>query len=170
MRCAACKNKNAFGHKGHPSTSLREGSGRRRKTGSHDEHAAHIPAFRMSAASASIARWLAWVEASGKAPKIFTRSSLFKADASARVLPSKSSARAEPQAIAGTQPFTRNFISTMCPCKIRAVNFKMSPQTGFSTWATASGESTVPGLRGRSKWSRTWGEYTEDILGERQNL
>jgi hypothetical protein len=110
--------------------------------------------------SASIARWLACAEASGSPPKTWTSSSLLTCKASRGVLPAINSVKADPHATAGTHPWTRNLTSESRPSVSLAVNLRISPHTGFSTCAEASGDLTRPAWRGCSKWSRTCGEYT----------
>ncbi len=45
------------------------------------------------------------------------------------------------------------------PASILSASSRMSPQAGFSTRTCASASGSSPELRGRSKWSRSWGEY-----------
>src|ERR1700704_1675915 len=69
--------------------------------------------FRKTAASVSIARWLAWPEACGSPPTLRTNSSLLTCRASSTFLPLTNSVMADPQAIAGTQPLARKRTSAM---------------------------------------------------------
>jgi hypothetical protein len=115
------------------------------------QRSAARPRFRSNAARASIARWLAWPEASGRPPSFSNNSSLLTAAASFRVFPKINSVRADPQAMAGTHPWARNFTSAIRPEVSLAVSLRTSPQAGFSTCTPVSGESTTPALRGCSK-------------------
>jgi hypothetical protein len=123
------------------------------RTGILSENFTLAQTFRKSAARVSIARWLAWEEASGKPPILRISPSLVTRRASSTVLPLINSVMADPQAIAGTQPFARKRISAMrVPSSFvfsnLALSSRMSPQIGFSNCALASGASICPALRG----------------------
>src|SRR5262245_43893629 len=63
-------------------------------------------------------------------------------------------------AIAAGQPSVRKRAATMRPSAIRRERRVRSPQAGFSTSATASGDSMSPRLRGCWKWSTTVALYS----------
>ncbi len=50
--------------------------------------------------------------------------------------------------MAGTHPLARKRISSSRPSATRTLNFRMSPQAGFSICTEASGSATSPALRG----------------------
>jgi hypothetical protein len=98
-------------------------------------------------------------DACGKPPTAWAISFRLRARASCLDFPRASSVMAEAHAMAGTHPLARKRISAMRSACIFTASSTMSPQTGFSVrpWASAPGSS--PGLRGCSKWSRSWAEY-----------
>ena len=124
--------------------------------------------FRKSAASVSMARWLAWAEACGKPPSFRTNSSLLNLRASSMLLPFANSVIADPQAIVGTQPFARKQMSTMRALSdlvfsssgsanlgvsnLGLSNLRLSsrtsPHTGFFNCAVESGSAIAPAFRG----------------------
>ena len=104
--------------------------------------------FSSTAANASIARWLAWLDASGSPPTALTSSSRINFRASTTVFPLTSSVSADPQAIAATQPLALKRISAMRPSATLTVSSKTSPQAGFSIRADASAPATDPALCG----------------------
>jgi hypothetical protein len=112
------------------------------------------------AARASIASWAAWPDAGGM-PSSWSANWVRVMDAaSAVVLPQASSVSADPHAIVGTQPLAWNFIAEILPSAIDAVSFRMSPHAGFSSCTEAWGLGRTPALRGCSKWSSSFAEYT----------
>jgi len=98
--------------------------------------------------SASIARWPAWLDASGNPATFVNNSSLVICRAAAKDFPFANSVIAEPQAMDGTHPLARKRMSAIRSPSNFKLSSRTSPHTGFSTRARASGVSTSPAFRG----------------------